>query len=110
MAVWVLEPKDVSNEAWRGGRDDLARVVVVADTEGDARQAAANSRIVGHLTAYQRVTRARRPKGPGWSYDDSTPPGERSTLSPWKDRGASSCTPAEQFDDPIIGIEPEGMR
>ncbi len=93
MSVWVLEPSDTSKESWRGGRDDLVRVVVVAGTAADAREIAASSMAVNIK-----------------SYDRSTPPGERTTMSPWQDHGASSCTAAEEFDGPIIAIEPRGMR
>ncbi len=101
MAVWVLEPKTKGglrlHESWRGSRDDLVRVVVVADTESDARGAAADSMLVGAKT-----------------YDKITPPSDRTTLSPWRDHGASSCTSAEfladKSRDPIIAIEPHGLR
>ncbi len=93
MSVWVLEPKDTSKESWRGSRTDLARVVVVADSEVDARKIVASSMLVNAKT-----------------YDETTPPIDRTTKSPWRDRGASSCTAAEGFDDPIIAIEAHGMR
>ncbi len=94
MSVWVLKPEDMSKESWRGSRTDLARVVVVADSEQDARKIAASSMLVNAKT-----------------YDKTTPPIDRTTeLSPWQDHGASSCKAAEKFDDPIIAIEVHGMR
>lgn len=83
MAVWVLEPKDTS-------REDVTRIVVVADSEEEARAIAARRFMVTH--------------------DNSTPARERDPDSPWRDRGATSCKQVEEFDDPVIAIEPPGMR
>ena len=96
MKVWVLEPTDMSKDSWKGS-DPHARIVVVAESEGDARRAAGKGR-------YKTYTTTSPYHGEG------TPPGERTTVSPWEDHSASSCKPAEKFDDPVLAIEPHGMR
>ena len=96
MAVWVLEPIDISNDTWIGS-DPIARIVVVADIENDARKAAAENQ----LKTFTKTSP---------HHDEGTPPSERNTVSPWRDRSASSCTRAEIFADPIIAIELLGTR
>ena len=96
MKVWVLEPTDTSKDSWKGS-EHLLRIVVVAESESDARRAAGKGRYKTHTTTSPY-------------HGEGTPPGERTTVSPWEDHSASSCTPAEKFDDLVLAIEPYGMR
>ncbi len=69
----------------------VGRVVVVAETESDARKAAAE---------YPTIR--------GKTYETSVPADKRTTESPWLDRGSSSCTPADKMGETVIAIEVRG--
>ena len=93
MALWILKPTDTAAPSWHGNNpESVGSIMVEADSEEEARIAAAASLVVD-----QKV------------HDYSVRPDERTTTSPWLDSGASSCMPAEwsaKVDPPIVTVEP----
>lgn len=90
MTVWVLEPIDTKSEDWDGARKDVWRFVVVANSDHEAREIVANSQFAG-----------------GVIVDGNARFGAKGQ-SPWRNRGASTCTRAEEIKGAIVAMEPEG--